>query len=88
MSVEMHTTTCCVCNVVFAMTQLHQERLQESKKSFFCPNGHSQSYLDESAEEKLKRANQRLDDARTYLDAERRSNSALRGVITKMKREH
>ena len=88
MSVEMHTITCCQCNIVFAITQLYHERLKNSKKSFYCPNGHCQAYCGDSDAEKLKSANQRLDDARTYLDAERRSNSALRGVITKMKREH
>jgi hypothetical protein len=35
---------CPSCGIPFAVTNLEQTRLRESKDTFYCPRGHSQSY--------------------------------------------
>jgi len=86
MSVEMYEISCSVCGVVFMITNSFDNRLRHSKNSFYCPNGHSLSYPGETDADKLKRVERYLNNSDTRLFAARRSNSALRGVITKMKR--
>lgn len=46
---------CCDCGVAFAIPDTLQAQLLKSHRSFYCPNGHSQSYTGESKEEKLAR---------------------------------
>ena len=87
MEVDIVQETCCECNISFWMTAVHQKHLIECKNDFFCPNGHSQHYSGETDAEKLKRTEQYLEDARSREDAANRSNSALRGVITRMKKK-
>jgi len=85
MEIHIVQETCCQCNITFWITASHHERLIKCKNDFYCPNGHVQHYLGETDAEKLKRTEQYLEDARSREDAANRSNSALRGVITKMK---
>lgn len=69
---------CCSCGVPFAMTEyLKKERLKD-KTSFYCPNGHSQSYVGKSderlrkeAEEARKQAEQLAAEAQLRAQAER-----------------
>lgn len=44
---------CCNCGVFFAITADLERNLRKTKNSFYCPNGHSQSYS-KSTEEVLK----------------------------------
>lgn len=46
---------CCNCGVAFAIPDTLQAQLLRSHRSFYCPNGHSQSYTGESKEERLAR---------------------------------
>lgn len=49
------TTTCITCGVSIVMPEgLYRERLR-GHANFFCPNGHSQVFVDEHLEVKLKR---------------------------------
>jgi hypothetical protein len=47
--------TCCTCNMEFGMTKEFQEKRLADKKSFYCPSGHSQYYIGEPEEKKLRR---------------------------------
>ena len=94
MTVEMYGQSCCKCGVVFMITNSFDDRLRKSHETFYCPNGHAQSYAPnghvrfyagETDANKLKRLELYLKNANSRLFEARRSNSALRGVITKMK---
>ena len=85
MDVQIVQEICCNCNVIFWITAEHREQLVKCKNTFYCPNGHPQSYKGENDREKLKRAESNLAGERTYSERIARSNAALRGVITKMK---
>lgn len=60
----LETEECCECGMIFAVTEDFQRRRQSDKRSFTCPNGHSQSYK-ESPEDRLQK----------QLEAERRKLS-------------
>ena len=94
MSIDMFEHCCCGCGVVFMVTKSYDIQLRSSKKSFFCPNGHILSYKGDTDTQKLARAEKLLGASRDYEKAAcdrekaaRRSNAALRGVITKMKKK-
>lgn len=56
--------TCCHvgCNVVWQITQGQYNQLQKTKATFFCPNGHAQSYKgDTLAQQYAKIAADRLE---------------------------
>lgn len=47
--------TCYQCGCLFALeSQFNKYRIND-KKSWYCPNGHSQSYVGETEAEKLKK---------------------------------
>ena len=87
--------TCCVCSVRFCITKtLHNLRLDD-ENSFYCPNGHSQSYTKtEKNQLKQKLKNKTNESARYekyWRDEQKcnrhleRSRKALRGQITRLK---
>ena len=45
---------CPRCGVVFGVTERFQEERYKDKKSFYCPNGHSQYYPQETEEDRLR----------------------------------
>ena len=46
--------TCISCGVQFAMPEELDNRLRQTHKSFFCPNGHIQNYVGKTEAEKLR----------------------------------
>lgn len=86
---QQSSEICPTCGMEFSMPAEVQLKLRRRHNTFYCPNGHKQHYAGETEEENLKRqlsiARERADN--WYKEAERlgRSNSALRGVITRMK---
>jgi len=52
---KLRTLTCCDCGVLFGMpSALEAERLRD-KRTFYCVNGHPQSYVGESDKDKIAR---------------------------------
>lgn len=45
---EFEVVECCNCHVQFCMTQEHNRSLITNKETFYCPNGHPQSYTGKS----------------------------------------
>ena len=86
MTVEMHEISCTNCGVVFMITKSHKEQLRSSHKGFYCPNGHPLYYEGKTDAQKLAQTERRLGVSRDQRERLRRSNSALRGVITKMRK--
>lgn len=59
--VSMVTETCHSCGVLFAMTADHKDRRLKDGKDFWCPNGHSQYYIQGKTDaQKLKEAEAQL----------------------------
>ncbi|GAF86740.1 unnamed protein product [marine sediment metagenome] len=77
---------CCMCAVVYWVTEPFYKERMRTGKSFYCPNGHEQHYTNNEAD-RFKRAEKRAKNLAERLEAERRSASAQRGVITRMKRK-
>lgn len=73
--------------MTFWITTKHQQRLISCKNTFYCPNGHPQSYKGETDRVKLKTAESNLAGERAYSERLSRSNAALRGVITRKKNQ-
>lgn len=105
MATIAHTSTlvvtdCCVCGCLFGLPeQMNQEAIRTGR-SFFCPNGHSQSYTRttkaelEEAKAKLGRMKKSLalaerleQEAREQQRAAERKAAAARGQVTKLKRK-
>lgn len=90
----LYVEECYLCGVVFALpTTLRAERLKDHR-NFWCPNGHDQHYLGKTDAQKLREVQKQLEWSRSYAQsvedqrqAAERSNTALRGVVTKKKKE-
>jgi hypothetical protein len=87
---ETHTLVseeCCACGVLFGIPNRMQKRLRESHDSFYCPNGHSQSYVGKSeatkARERAEQLAQQLASREDDLRAERMAHAATKGKLTK-----
>jgi len=79
MEVELARLTCSQCGVSYWITEKHESHLRRCHNSFWCPNGHSQYFPGETdAERKIAKIQSERDEIS-------RSNSALRGVITRMR---
>lgn len=56
-TVQLEVEECCNCGVAFGMTSDMTKRRRDDKKAFYCPSGHSQSYVGTTLEKKLQEAN-------------------------------
>lgn len=94
--VKLVIEECCNCGVVFAMTRELRDRRQGDKQSFYCPNGHGQSYTGKSKADLERELKDARRDTEWYQQAERtardraalaeRQNAARKGAITKMRK--
>ncbi len=94
---EFHLITCYACGIAFLISDAYDDRLRKNHKTFYCPTGHSQSYAGKTEAEKLR---EKLASIKKYAaaecvakteafkreDAANRSNAALRGHLTRLKR--
>lgn len=87
-TLELHE--CPSCGVVYGFSDDYEERRRQDHKTFYCPNGHSLSYSQESREEKLKRqleqTSSQLARTQSSLEMSRRSKAAIKGQLTKTRR--
>lgn len=88
------TEDCIECGVVFAMPVGLRDQLLESKRRFYCPNGHHMAYVGKTEAQKLKekleasearlaRETARLDQARADAEHERRRANGYKGAAAK-----
>jgi len=84
----MKVIYCANCNIPFAISEDHQDRMRKTHEGFYCPNGHSNIYNGLNAEEKLraelKRKEQELADK--AIEAIRMQNE-LESQIKRQKRD-
>ena len=92
----MAREVCCACGVEFHVPQAFQNACKaDSKKAFYCPNGHSLSYTVSVADtlrrerDQLKqdaaRLHQMIQEEADAKEAARRQAAAYKGVATRMK---
>lgn len=48
-TVQFFVEDCCNCGIPFAMTQEFKNKRVHDGKNFYCPNGHSQCYTENTA---------------------------------------
>ncbi len=87
---------CVDCGITFGFPSAFDDQLRENHRSFYCPNGHSQSYVGKTEAEKLREkleakerdiANMetRLQNQRDRAVTAERRVTALKGEVTKAK---
>lgn len=54
------TETCCNCGVLFGMEEEFVDRRRDDHHTFYCPNGHPQSYTGKTTKQKLAEAEESL----------------------------
>jgi hypothetical protein len=81
------TESCCSCGVVFALTAEFQRARMSDKARFYCPNGHSQSYIGKSDRELAYEANQARHKAEMRLQAEVDQRKAAARELNAKERE-
>lgn len=52
---EFYWQDCCTCGITFGFAAAYDKQLRKSHNSFYCPNGHSQSYTGKNEEEQLRK---------------------------------
>lgn len=67
MDVELKQIDCCSCGVSFWISAEHKTDLISTKRSFFCTNGHNQSYIT-NPEDRLKRTIEQKDETIAMLE--------------------
>lgn len=95
-AIELVTETCCACGVLFAMAKDYRQKRLDDHDQFYCPNGHSQSYVGETQRERADRLEREAEAERRasrwwreQTEQTERRLSATRGVVTKLrKRAH
>lgn len=76
-TVIFETIVCCECKVPFMVTSDHRKRLVEDKTTFFCPNGHRQSYCKNNCDIEKEKLNAEIAKAKKQLESVRELNSSL-----------
>jgi len=89
MNIEIIEISCCECNISFWITKKHNIELLRCHNTFHCPNGHPQNYTGKTEAVKAK---EERDMYKQWYKSQQetskrlaRSNSSLRGVITRNK---
>lgn len=79
---DLCIVNCGLCGVPFGMTHAHRDLFQENKKLFYCPNGHSQSYVKSASQLEIERL-KRLDlDRQKVIEGLANDEYALRKRLT------
>lgn len=90
------TITCYKCGIPFGVPDYFRAKRLQDKESFWCPNGHSQAYV-ESESDRLKKQIERekantehhrqiAETRRQQRDHAQYQARALKGVVTKVKK--
>ena len=54
------TASCITCGVVIALPHEYYEKRMKDHANYFCPNGHSQHFVGETEEERLRKQLERV----------------------------
>lgn len=81
---KMITMECVSCHCLYAMSEEHRDACHEHGYTFYCPNGHSQSW----GETDLDRMKKQRDEARAQRDTARSNDSYHQRVYESEKSDH
>ena len=84
---KLVTEECCNCGVLFAFPNDLHDVLNRTKRTFYCPSGHGQSYRGESHEAQVQRLQSTITHLRDQRDATERSLNATKGALTKARKQ-
>ena len=95
--VELESTTCYLCGIVFAFPADLMAKRRRDHETFYCPVGHSQAFIGKSKEERLeeelkaarleiKRAEYRAQSERIDRERIEKQLTAARGQLTKARK--
>jgi DNA repair exonuclease SbcCD ATPase subunit len=94
MAGEFQTQECIECGVRFGVTPYFDERRRADKRSFWCPNGHTQAYVESEADrlrgelDKTRRERDQLKQNEAWwsqrLDLAREEQKALKAQVKKI----
>lgn len=95
---KLFVQECCACFMTFGVPERFDAKRREDHKSFFCPNGHSQSYTGKSEADRLrdqlaaeKHAREQADamarDRAVQLERTKKRLAATQGVVTRHKKK-
>jgi len=83
---------CSVCGMTYGLDEDFRQRRLSDGKTWWCPNGHTQHFVGETDEQKVKRLEKSLDRAnsatraaRDQADAAERRRRAMKGQVTRLK---
>lgn len=85
---QLQTETCFRCGIVFAVPAYFRKMRLDDKQSFWCPNGHSQAYVQSEADrlrEQLQRSSESLVWQKGRVSSLEKSLIAQKGQMTKLK---
>lgn len=99
-SFKLVDTICASCGIVFAVPEQWDQKRRDDGKSFWCPNGHSLHYGDNTLAKRLAQAERDRDAAKARAraawdqadaawkqgEAERRAHAATKGQLTKTRK--
>lgn len=69
---QIRWQTCISCGVGFGVESSYDARLQESHQTFYCPNGHSQSYIGKTEAQRVREEMQaKIDEANRLTEWQR-----------------
>ncbi len=86
-AINISKIECCKCHVLFWVTTIHDDRLIETKETFYCPNGHPQSYQGKTDKQKLAEEKQRSENFKNYYETECNFNTEERKKVKELKKE-
>jgi hypothetical protein len=97
MDVPLERIDCANCHILFWLTVDHTARLRTTKTGFKCPSGHNLSFDGPNEADKLRQRVADLESQKKYAEEraasnanwarrEERRRAALRGVVTRMRR--
>jgi hypothetical protein len=88
-AVEVTTTTCCACGVVFGLPDYLDKARRADGAAFFCPNGHSLSYgrsTVETLRTEVERQKKLVEFANNAARAERERANKLERTAERLKK--
>jgi hypothetical protein len=83
---EFYEETCCNCGCTFFITKKHHQLLVDTKQTFYCPNGHTQSYTGKTDAQKLKEKEEELARITKYYQEERKLSFEKDKTIRELKK--
>lgn len=81
---QLTTETCYKCGIVFAVPNYFKTSRLRDKESFYCPNGHSQAYVESEADRLRKQLEQERNRVEFHKRETEQAKRELHGANTQL----